>query len=359
MSEGASVIDTVVVGAGQCGLGVSYYLKRAGMPHRVLERGRVGESWRTQRWDSFRMNTPNVLTVMPDSPYEGSDPEGFMTSREFLGHLEGFVVRHGLPVETDSPVLDLTHDADSDLYRLTTQRENVLARNVVLAGGGENRPSLPALAGSLPGGIRQQHSAEYRNPAELPAGAVLVVGSASSGIQIAEDLLRAERAVYLATCRAARLPRRYRGRDMILWRFQSGFLDQPPEAATGSVAPTVRLQVAANSALSLQSLASRGAVLLGRLSGVDGPRLSFGDDLEEHIHIADEGARTARAVVDDYISRTGSEASPAEPDPADTSMPPLPSPPIRAINPTEVGLTSIIWCTGFGADFSWVRLPNS
>jgi hypothetical protein len=123
------------------------------------------------------------------------------------------------------------------------------------------------------------------------------------------------------------------------------------------VAPAVRLQSAANSALSLQSLASRGTVLLGRLRGVDGPRLIFGDDLEEHIRIADEGARTARAVVDDHISRTGTGAPTAEPDPADTSMPPLPSPPIRAIEPTDVGLTSVIWCTGFGADFSWVPLP--
>ena len=118
MTEGASVIDTVVVGAGQCGLGVSYYLQQAGVPHRVLERGRIGETWRTQRWDSFRMNTPNVLTVMPGSPYEGPDPEGFMTSRDFLIHLEALAARHALPVETDSPVLELSRDAGSGLYRL-------------------------------------------------------------------------------------------------------------------------------------------------------------------------------------------------------------------------------------------------
>ena len=123
MTEGASVIDTIVVGAGQCGLGVSYYLQQAGVPHRVLERGRIGETWRTQRWDSFRMNTPSVLTVMPDRPYEGSDPEGFMTSHDFLTHLEDFAARHTLPVETDSPVLELGHDAETGLYRLGDCRE--------------------------------------------------------------------------------------------------------------------------------------------------------------------------------------------------------------------------------------------
>ena len=203
-----------------------------------------------------------------------------------------------------------------------TPRETILARNVVLAGGGENRPRLPALASYLPGGLRQMHSADYRNPAALPAGAVLVVGSASSGIQIAADLVDAGREVYLATCRATRLPGRYRGRDVILWRFESGFLDQPPQPG----APAVRLQVTANRALSLPSLAARGVVLLGRLTGVEGPRLTFGDDLEENIRIAEEGARTTRAAVDDYIVSAGIEAPPAEPDPAEAAAAPLPDP---------------------------------
>ncbi len=350
MTEGASVI---VVGAGQCGLAVSYYLQQAGVPHRVLERGRIGETWRTQRWDSFRMNTPNVLTVMPGSAYEGPDPEGFMTSRDFLAHLEAFAARHALPVETDSPVRELSRETGSDLYRVVTPRETILTRNVVLAGGGENRPRLPVLAGSLASGLRQLHSADYRNPAALPAGAVLVVGTASSGIQIAADLLDAGREVYLATCRATRLPRRYRGRDIILWRFESGFLDQPPQPD----APAVRLQVTANRALSLPSLAARGVVLLGRFTGVEGPRFTFGDDLEENIRIAEEGARTTRAAVEDYIVGAGIEAPPAEPDPAEAAAAQLPDPPIRVLDPTKVGITSVIWCTGFGADFSWVTMP--
>lgn len=182
---------------------------------------------------------------------------------------------------------------------------------------------------------------------------MLVIGSASSGVQIAADLLDAEREVYLATCRAARLPRRYRGRDVILWRFQSGFLDQPPQpgAAAGS------LQVAASRALSLGSLSARGAVLLGHLTGAEGTRLTFGDDLQENIRIAEEGARTTRAMIDDYINRAGIEAEPPEPDPAEVPVPRLPDPPIRALDPTEAGITSVIWCTGFGADFSWVHLP--
>jgi putative flavoprotein involved in K+ transport len=353
MAEGASLIDTVVIGAGQCGLGVSYFLGQAGVPHRVLERRRIGERWRTQRWDSFRMNTPNAVTVMPDSPYEGGEPQGFMTSDEFLARLEAFAAGHALPVETESPVLDLGRDEDTALYRLETPREVILARNVVLAGGGENRPRLPALAGSLPGSVRELHSAEYRNPAALPAGAVLVVGSASSGIQITDDLLDAGRKVYLATCRITRVPRRHRGRDMILWRFESGFLDQPPEAAV----PAPRLQLAASRMLSLQSVSARGAVLLGRLTGVEGPRLTFGDDLEENIRVGEEGARAARAQVDDYIARSGIEAPPAAADPAEAAVAQLPDPPIRSLDLAGAGIGSVIWCTGFGADLSWVRLP--
>ena len=355
-TERTAVLNTAVVGAGQFGLGVSYYLKRAGVPHRVLERGRIAESWRTKRWDSFRMNTPNAVTILPGSPYDGPDPEGFMTTCEFIGFLESYAARHRLPVETDSPVLCLNHDPASDHYRLVTPRETILARNVVIAGGAENQPRRPEeLARMLSADLRQLHSAEYRSPAGLPEGAVLVVGSASSGVQIAADLINAGRKVYLATCRVARLPRRHRGRDMLLWRAEGGFLNQTAE--TVPPASRMRQQLAAGQVLSLQVLAARGVVLLGRLTGADGQHLTLGNDLEANIRFADEGARTARAWVDDHIDRTGVTAPPAELDPAELPMPPLPDPPIRALDLAQVGITSVIWCTGFGANFDWVELP--
>jgi putative flavoprotein involved in K+ transport len=268
----AEVLDAVVVGARQAGLGVSYHLARAGVRHRVLERGRVGESWLSQRWDSFRMNTVNAQTVMPGCRYGGPDPEGFMSQHGWVGLLEEFAARNRLPVETGTPVAELAHAEDvPGLYRVATPSGAVLARSVVIASGAHVRPRLPPAAGALPSGLVQVHSADYRNPAALSGGAVLVVGAGQSGCQIAEDLLDAGRAVYLSTCRVGRLPRRYRGRDTIVWVHESGIADvRPEDLADRSILTRGQPQIAAGHTVSLQSLSAHGAVLLGRFEGAEG-----------------------------------------------------------------------------------------
>jgi putative flavoprotein involved in K+ transport len=359
MESDGAMLDAVVVGAGPAGLGVSHALLERGLRHQVVERGRIGETWRSQRWDSFRMNTPNVQTVMPGDRYEGTDPEGFMTRDAFVALLEDFARRHGLPIETDNPVTGLTRSAARGGYRLETGRGPLHARNVVIASGSLNRPRRPAVAAALPPDLLQLDAYEYRNPASLPAGAVLVIGSAQSGGQIAEDLLAAGRTVFLSTCRVGRNARSYRGRDILLWLEESGLFDLPRAdftEASGHVLP--RPLLGAVRTISLQSLSARGVVLLGRFTGVAGSRLGFADDLEANLRFGDETSATIKRQIDDYIARRGLEAPPAADDPDETVAPRLPDPPIRSLGWREQGIATLIWCTGFGGDFGWVRLPG-
>jgi putative flavoprotein involved in K+ transport len=203
-------LDAIVVGAGWAGLGASYYLAEAGLRHCVLERKQIGETWRTQRWDAFGLNTPNWGSVMPCDEYDGPDPDGFMTCDEFVALLESFAARNRLPVEMNTPVCELSLDEERGGYRMDTPQGSQGARTVVIASGSLNRPRHPALACVLSSRLLQVDTSDYRHPAALPAGAVLAVGSAQCGGQIAEDLAQAGRTVFLATGRVGRMPRRYR-----------------------------------------------------------------------------------------------------------------------------------------------------
>ena len=359
MESDSAMLDAVVVGAGPAGLGVSHALLQRGLRHRVVERGRIGETWRSQRWDSFRMNTPNAQTVMPGDRYDGADPEGFMTRDEFVALLEDFAGRHGLPVETDNPVTELALDAARGGYRLETARGPLSARHVVIASGSLNRPRRPAATAALPPDLLQLDASEYRNPASLPPGAVLVIGSAQSGGQIAEDLVAAGRAVFLSTCRVGRNARRYRGRDILLWLEESGLFDLPRAdftEASGHILP--RPLLGAVRTISLQSMSARGVVLLGRFTGVADGRLDFADDLEANLRFGDETSATIKRQIDGYIARNGLAAAPATDDPDEAVAPQLPDPPIRSLSLREQGITTLIWCTGFCGDFGWVHLPD-
>ncbi len=318
MNGSADVLDAVVVGAGWAGLGVSYWLARRGLRHSVLERGRIGETWRTQRWDSFRMNSPNVQTVMPGDRYDGPDPYGVLTRDQFVALLEDFAGRNGLPIEADTAVSELAQE--NGAYRLTTSHGTLRARNVIVASGNLNCPVRPISSDALPPDIYQIDASGYRSAADLPGGAVLVVGSGQSGAQIAEELAEAGRTVFLATSRVGRLPRRYRGRDVMVWLEESGFLDVRREEVirlAGRIPP--RGVLGSEHTISLQALGAQGIVLLGRLTGVtDGGCLSFADDVEANVRFGDEASDNAKRYIDDYIGRTGIDAPVSEPDPAET-----------------------------------------
>jgi putative flavoprotein involved in K+ transport len=350
------ILDALVIGAGAAGLGVSYFLQKRGRRHFVLERSRVGETWRTQRWDSFQLNSSNIRSILPGDSYDGPDPWGAITHHEFVAYLESYVERHGLPVRTAVEVTQLTR-ADG-IFRASTSEGLVEARNVVVATGNQNRPVRPPWWADVPSAIRQLDCCTYRNPVELPDGAVLVVGSGQSGGQIAEDLALAGRRVFLATSRTARLVRRYRGGDTLNWLTVSGFADVPRrELLLPSGKPTPRPLLGATHTISLQSLSAAGVVLLGRFNGVANGSLVFGDELAEHLRFADETSREIKLVIDDYLQRAGLAVPAAEDDPAETVTPRLPDPPIRSLEPADI--SSVIWCTGFTGDFGWIRIPGA
>jgi putative flavoprotein involved in K+ transport len=221
-------VDVVVVGAGQAGLAVSYYLRAFGVEHVVLERGRVGESWRSARWDSFTLVTPNWMTRLPGYVLGAGTGSDFFPRDAVVGLLEGFAA--SLPVNEGVEVVSVTTDGHG--YLVTTPAQQFFARAVVIAGGGQRIPVVPPLAARLPAELHQCDAARYRNPAGLPPGAVLVVGSGQSGAQIADELAAAGREVLLATSRVARVPRRYRGRDVHEWSVELGLYDQATDAVT-------------------------------------------------------------------------------------------------------------------------------
>lgn len=352
------ILDAVVIGAGSAGLGVSYFLQERGCTHQVLERGVVGETWRTQRWDSFRLNSTNIRSVLPGDTYDGTDPWGAITHHAFAAYLEGYVDRHRLPVCNNAAVKQLNREDGA--YRIATDRETFLARTVVVATGNQNCQVRPHGSGNLPPAIRHIDSSFYRNPRDLAEGAVLVVGSGQSGGQIAEDLVQAGRQVFLATSRAARLVRRYRGGDSLNWLTLCGYADVPRRKLiqeNGRLPP--RPLLGATHTISLQSLSAQGVVLLGRFMGFANGRLAFGDELADHLRFGDETSAELKRVIDSYIERAGLDAPPADDDPAEAIAPCLADPPIRSIDLTVSGISTIIWCTGFTGDFGWIQLPGA
>jgi putative flavoprotein involved in K+ transport len=301
------MIDCVVVGAGPAGLAASAALATLGVDHLLLERDRAGQAWRSQRWDSFRLNTVGWMNELL-----GEQPrDGYLTGLEVVERLERLAA--GRPVREGVAVTRLVPTGDG--FALGTDDGEVRARTVVVATGDQNRPRRPALAGAFPGRVAQVHAAGYRHPGQLPDGAVLVVGSAQSGCQITEDLLAGGRRVILATSPVGRLPFRHRGRETFEWLVEAGFMDQrPADLPDPSAMAAAQPIVAPGRGLSLPALARAGATLAGRPVAVDGERVDFDDSLAANVAAGDAFAARIRAMADEHIRRRGLEALPAEPD---------------------------------------------
>ena len=336
--------DCAVVGAGPAGLAASVALGGRGVDHVVLERDRVAGTWRAQRWDSFRLNTPGWMNTM----FGGQERYAYAPGAEVVERLERIAadgpVRGGVRVTRLAP--------SGDGWALATDDGELRARTVVVATGDQNVPRVPALAGRLPGRVAQLHAAGYRGPAQLPEGAVLVVGSAQSGCQIAEDLLAGGRQVVLATSPAGRVPFRHRGRDILEWLIEAGFMDQRPEDLPDPAAMQAPMPIIApGRGLSLPALARAGATLAGRPVAVDGERVGFDDSAAANVAAGDAFAARARTTVNELIQRRGLDAPSAEPDEHDRPVR-LDPPADLDLRAAEVG--SVVWCTGFTGDFSWL-----
>jgi putative flavoprotein involved in K+ transport len=355
--------DAIVVGAGPAGLAASWHLRRRGVSHVVLERGRVGETWRSQRWDSFTLNTPTWMSCLPGGPAPGP-PDGFLPRDAWVTHLDDHARSAELPVRTGAKVtgLEARPDGTFEVRVGGAGPETIAARCVVVASGVQREPRTPALAADLPDGVVQLHTVAYRNPAQLSAGAVLVVGSAQSGGQVAEDLLAAGRMVYLSTSRVARVRRRTRGTDTLEWLVMDGWVDQTVASLADPALRFAPQPITSGvgrfgHTLSLQWLEERGARLLGHLRGIQRGSLLFDDDLGANVRFADEQSAMVNRRVEAAIAAGGRAAAlpPLEDDPADR---PHPNP--AAIHaPTELdleraGIDTVIWATGVTGRFDWL-----
>ncbi len=356
--------DVVVIGGGQAGLGIGYYLRTAGRKFVIFERGRVGETWRSQRWDSFAVNTPNWANGLPGDPYEGDEPDGFYHREELIDYFEHYAGKFVLPVTEGVTVTGV--DANGDGFRVTYEDaagavDTVTAANIVVASGMMQAPKIPRIRERFPDSLPQLHASDYRSPENLPPGAVVVIGAGQSGCQISVDLIQAGRDVYLCTSKVGRLRRRYRQRDVVEWGEDMGFwnvpVDELPDPAIQFAAqPQVSGVGRFGSTLSLQSMARDGVHLMGRLSDVEDGVLKTDGSLAEHIAFADERSAEFTRMIEDWISSNGVSAEPIEDDPNDEPAgPEVAESGITELGLKEAGVGSVIWCTGFTADFDWLH----
>ncbi len=352
-------VETVIVGGGQAGLSLSHELVRAGREHVVLERGRLVERWRSERWVSLTLLSPNSLTRLPGHHYRGPDPDGFMGRDEVVRFFEDYAASFDPPVQTGVTVIAVDVDDGVGGYLVRTDRGDIRARNVVLATGTFQKPRLPQAARDFPPDIVQVHSSAYRNPEQLPPGAVLVVGSGASGFQIAEELNARGRRVYFSLGRQFLLPRRYRGQDILVWGEMVGLWEQaPPPPAPGSRGTTspALTGVGGGHDLDPRRLAADGAVLLGHVVGLSDGVLAIAPDLPQNIADGEAGLRQLKGRLDGYIQAHGLDAH-VEPEPAPLPKPAEEERPIERLDLRAAGITSVVWATGFELDMGWVHAP--
>ncbi len=350
-------LDTVVVGGGQAGLSASWHLTQNGREHVVLDRGNIGDTWR-RRWDTFCLVTPNWTCRLPGFPYDGDDPDGFMMRDEIVAYVERFAGSFGPDYHSGVEVQRLTRSSNKGRFSLDTSEGQLSADNVIVAAGTYQRTNIPSWGSALSGDVVQLHTQDYRKPGQIPEGAVLVVGSGQSGCQVVEDLHMAGREVYLCVGKAARVPRRYRGRDYIRWLEITGLADQPidqhPDGLTIRFKPNAHLSGRdGGRTIDLRRLALEGVWLHGRLVKADGNTVYFADDLAANLDAADEACRKRVAMIDKYIAKNSVQAPPSDLEEFDWQPDSEP----QSLDLREAGITSVIYATGFRVDFSWIDLP--
>ena len=340
--------EAVVVGGGQAGLAASHQLTQRGVEHVVLERGRIGQTWR-DRWDSFCLVSPNWCIQLPGRPYAGDEPDGFMPRDEVTTFLEGYRDAYGLPVREG--VAATSVDADAGGFRLSTTSGDLRARSLVLASGAYQRPYRPPGAEALPSDLLQLDVNDYRNEAALPPGRVLVIGSGQSGCQIAEELRDAGREVVLSCGRTPWVTRRVLGRDIFHWLVDTGFMADKPDSLPSPGARLISNPIATGHGgghdLDLRVLRTRGVTLAGRFLGASDREARFAADLGESVAWGDERYRQLM----DAIRRTSAERGDPEPE--------IPEPqPFDPVSPERVsleGFGAVLFAGGFRPSYrSWL-----
>jgi putative flavoprotein involved in K+ transport len=348
-------IDTLVVGAGQAGIAASEHLGRAGVPHLVLERSRIAERWRSERWDSLVANGPAWHDRFPGLTFDGLHPDAFPGKERVADYFEAYAKMIAAPVRCGVSVTSVVRNQGRPGFTVQTSQGVIEAQNVISATGPFQRPVVPpVIPQDAP--VLQMHSTAYRNPGALPAGAVLVVGAGSSGAQIAQELLDAGRKVYLSVGPHDRPPRRYRGRDFVWWLGVLGKWDMAaPRPGTEHVTIAVS-GAAGGETVDFRRLAARGMVLVGRTESHAGGKLRFKDDLGANVAAGDANYLSVLDEADAWIARNGLDL-PEEPEArAIGPDPDCMTHPIRELDLAAAGITTVIWATGFALDFSWLKV---
>jgi putative flavoprotein involved in K+ transport len=350
-------IPVVIVGGGQAGLSVSYCLTQKGIGHIVFERYAKFHSWRENRWDSFCLVTPNWQCRLPDFPYAGDDPNGFMLKEEITAYLDAFTETFAPPLHENVRVSRVAPGLNGG-YEVDTSIGSWTCDQVVIATGGYDNPILPPYAAELDPAITQLHSVDYRRPAQVPQGATLVIGTGQSGVQIMEDLVRDGRKVHLAVGPAPRSPRRYRGRDATDWLYEMGHyavtIDQHPDPVKAMTQTNHYMSGRdGGKEIDLRRFVVEDDIsLYGSVAGMQGAQISFLPDLAKNLDDADKSYLGIRTQIDAYIDRAGIRA------PAEPPFVPLwtPEAEVTEIDAAALGITSVIWSIGFRPDYSWIHV---
>lgn len=357
MTPGNTMRTTVVViGAGHAGLAMSWWLARHSIDHVILERGEIANSWRTERWDSLRLLTPNWQSRLPGHSYVGTDPDGFRTMPETIGFIARYADAIGAPVRTRTTVSSVT--AADGGYEVVSDRGTWRCDAVVLASGACNIAQVPPLAASLPQGVASLTPTQYRNADALEPGGVLVVGAAASGIQIAEELQRSGRQVTLAVGEHVRVPRLYRGRDIQHWMDAAGVLnetyDQIDDLNRARNLPSFQLIGSPDRrTLDLNALTALGVRLTGRLAGINGERAQFSGSLRNVCELADLKMRRLLGTIDEWIAQQGIAA----PQPESFESTRVETSPPLLLDFARENIRTVLWATGFKPDHSWLHVP--
>ncbi|HKJ51148.1 MAG TPA: NAD(P)-binding domain-containing protein [Gammaproteobacteria bacterium] len=354
----AGAVDVLVIGAGHSGLAVSRLLTARSIDHLIFERGQVANSWRTERWDSLRLLTPNWQSRLPGYDYRGDDPHGFMSMREVVGFIDGYADHIRAPLMTGTEVRSVQPLEGG--YRVITSRGEWRARVVVIASGACNLPRVPALGQALPQGIDQVTPHDYRNPDQLESGGVLVVGASATGLQLAAEIQASGREVTLAVGEHVRLPRTYRGRDIQYWMHLTGVLDQRYDEvddirrARGVASPQL-IGSDDRRTLDLNALTRSGVDIVGRLAGLRDGRLQFSGSLGNVCRLADLKMNRLLEGIDNWIAEQGSSADVRSAERFEATE--LPGTPRLGLDLRAGGIRTVLWATGYRPDYSWLQVP--
>ncbi len=350
--------DVVVIGAGHAGLSFSHCLSEKSIEHVVLERGEIANSWRHERWDSLTLLTPNWQCKVPGFRYSGDDPDGFMAVPELIDFIDAYAARISAPVRTHTAVTSVL--ADDGHYRVTTNDGEWRCRAVIVASGACNVPSVPKINELLPPGMRSITPHEYRNPGQLDEGGVMVVGASATGLQLADEILQTGRPVTIATGEHVRMPRSYRGRDILWWLDRVGISDERydelDDIGRARRLPSPQLVgTPERITLDLNAMVDRGARLVGRLMGINGKVAQFSGSLKNVCALADLKMNRLLKTIDEWIDKNDDPSSYGPPERFQNTR--VEDSPSLALDFDKEGIRTILWATGFHPDFSWLHVP--